>query len=195
MNRGPWIGTWLVPVVLLVLATGCASPKERFYTLSATPPSAFGNEAGFSVAITSVTIPEIVDRPQFVVRKAPNRVEIAEFDRWAEPLAAGISRVFAQDLARELGTPRIAIRAQAISLDADYQVTVDVLRFDAMLGDGVTFEALWRVRAAKGGSQRIGRSVVQEPVQASNYETLAAAHSRALQRCAREIAAAIRALQ
>jgi uncharacterized protein len=130
-----------------------------------------------------------------VVRKTANRVEIAEFDRWAEPLKVGIARVLAEGLARELGTSRVATQAQAISLDADYRVTFDVLRFDSTLGDGVALEAAWTVRAAKGGRSDIGRSVVQEPVQATGYEALAAAHSRALQRCAREIAAAIRTLQ
>jgi uncharacterized lipoprotein YmbA len=192
INRPVWIGKWLL---LLMLVAGCASPRERFYTLSAVPASAPGNEAGLSVLIAPVAVPEIVDRPQFVVRKTANRIEIAEFDRWAEPLKAGIARVLAEDLAQELGTPRVAAQAQAISRDADYRVTFDVFRFDSRLGDGIALEAAWTVRAAKGGRSRIGRSVVQEPVQAADYEALAAAHSRALQRYAREIAAAIRALQ
>jgi uncharacterized lipoprotein YmbA len=178
-----------------MLAVGCASPRERFYTLSAVPATVPGSEAGFSVLIAPVAVPEIVDRPQFVVRKTANRIEIAEFDRWAEPLKAGIARVLAEDLAQELGTPRVATQANAISLNADYRVTFDVVRFDSTLGDGIALEAAWMVRAAKGGNSRIGRSVVQEPVQAAGYEALAAAHSRALQRCAREIAAAIRALE
>lgn len=192
INRPISIGRWLV---LLMLATGCAtSPGDRFYTLSVAPAGAPGNEAGLSVLIAPVAVPEIVDRPQFVIRKTANRVEIAEFDRWAEPLKAGIARVLAENLAHELGTSRIAPQAYAISVDADYRVTFDVLRFDSTLGDGIALEADWAVRAAKGRSS-IGHSVVQEPVQAAGYEALAAAHSRALQRCAREIAVAIRALQ
>ena len=55
-----------------------------------------------------VSIPAEVDRPQFTVQVAPNRVAIDEFNRWAAPLNENIARVVAGDLAALLGTPRVA---------------------------------------------------------------------------------------
>jgi hypothetical protein len=40
-----------------------------------------------------VTVPDVVDRPQFVTRAGLNQVTINEFARWGEPLKGEIARV------------------------------------------------------------------------------------------------------
>ena len=57
-----------------------------------------------------------VDRPQFVVEVAPNRVELDEFNRWAAPLDDGVARGVAGNLATLLGTPRVTAAPLANSL-------------------------------------------------------------------------------
>ena len=58
----------LTSLMFLLLLGACASPlKERFYTLDAADPPAAAAGAP-SVAVSSVTVPELVDRPQIVVR-------------------------------------------------------------------------------------------------------------------------------
>ncbi|HET7158024.1 MAG TPA: ABC-type transport auxiliary lipoprotein family protein, partial [Burkholderiales bacterium] len=83
---------------------GCGtSPPERFYTLASEPaPTLSANTLANAVSIIvgPVSVPELVDRPQFVVRSGANRVEIAEQSRWAAPLKHEIPRVIADHLAR-----------------------------------------------------------------------------------------------
>jgi len=183
----------IVACLALALAAACSSPpKERYYTLTAAPGAAVPAGTAPSVAVGPVTVPEAVDQPQFVVQAGANEVSIYEFHRWAGPLKGEIARVIAANLAQDLGTTRVWSFAQTTLGAPDYQVLVDVQRFDSVLGEAVTIEALWTVRRAAGGAPRTGRSSVREPVSGAGFDALVAAHSRALARVSKDVAGAIR---
>lgn len=172
-------------LVLLMLSACAAPPRERFFMLDAPEPpmAAAGSPA---VGVGPVSIPEMVDRPQLVVRVGPNQVSIAEQARWAEPLKSAIARVVAANLASTLGA-RIASPRDP---SPDYRVVIDVQRFESIPGESVLVDAAWTV-VPKTGERRAGRSVVREKASGRDYEALAAAHSAALAAISREIAAAI----
>ena len=173
--------------------TGCAtSPTPKFYTLEA-PVQPAGN-ADFSVIVAAVTVPDIVDRPQLVLRIAANEVMLSEQARWAESLKSLIPRVLAANLALSLGDAYVSAYPQAIGSEADYLVVVDIQRFESVPGEAATVEAQWEVRMTQGksASQRNGRSIVREPVQGSDVDALVAAHGRALAQISRDIAEAVR---
>lgn len=173
---------WLLLVFIL---TACATPpRESFYTLNAPEPPAAAADAP-SIAVGPVMIPEIVDRPQIVVRLGPNQVQILEQARWAEPLKTGIARVVAANLAATLGA-RLAAGRNA---DADYRIALDIQRFESP-ADAVLIEALWTVTSKDG--RQSGRSVARQPIAAKGYASLAAAHSAALAAISKDIAAAIK---
>ena len=174
-----------IALLLLVLLLSCGSPpRERFFTLDAPEPPVAAADAP-SVAVGPVSVPELVDRPQFVVRVNANQVAIAEQARWAEPLKGAIARVVAANLAKDLGA-----RVQPRNGDADYRVLIDVQRFESTPADAVLLDAQWTVIGPKG-ARRGGRSLQREPVQGRDYDALAAAHSVALAKISQEIAAAI----
>ena len=170
-------------VALLLL--GCsAPPRERFFTLDAPEPPVAAPDAA-SIAVGPVSVPDMVDRPQLVLRTTAHEVVLAEQARWAEPLKSAIARVVAANLAAELGM-RLAARS-----DADYRVTLDILRFDSGPGEAALIDAAWTVIGPKG-ARRTGRSVVRQQAETKTYDGLAAAHSAALAAISREIAAAVR---
>ncbi|MEO7741628.1 MAG: PqiC family protein [Usitatibacter sp.] len=178
------------PLLCLLLVAACSSPiKENYYTLSGPQsPAPAGNAASISVFVGPVTVPEAVDRLAMVLRTSPNQVEISDSHLWAEPLKSAIPRALAETLMRELGTPNVRATRAGATPDVDYRVTVEVQRFDSSTQSGATLDALWSV-AGKGKS-RTGRSTYTEP--AADPAGLAAAHSRALERLGRDIAAAIK---
>lgn len=190
-----------ISLVLLALLSACAtSPSPRYYTLGgATPPLVQAAANPPSVWVAPVTLPESVDRPQMVVRVAPNRVAILDQHRWAEPLASAVSRSIAADLAALLGA-RVSAEAQHAAAGAQVRVLVDVQRFESVPGQGVTIEALWSVRRSADSEPQRGHSLVSEPLNESAkepkdspaYDAIAAAHVRALAALSREIAQAIR---
>jgi len=185
----------MAALLALPVFAGCgSSPKSTFYTLSSgAAPERAPATAPLSVAIGAVTVPDIVDRPQFVVRVAANQVTINEFARWAAPLKDEIPRVIADNLTRLLNGARVATHPQSGNADTDYLVAIGVQRFESALGDAATVEVLWTVRAPKDAAPKAGRSVVREPAQGKDYDALVAAHSRALAAVSRDIAEAIRA--
>lgn len=186
---------------------GCASsPPSRFYTLTpvavtpATPPAgtaaaAPAPTAALFVAVGPVTVPAVVDRPEFVVVSGANQLRLDEFNRWAAPLQDGMARVVAENLVVMLGTPRVILFPQALATDPDYRVAIEVRSFDSLPGVAAVQDAVWTIRRGKDGRTQTGRTSAREAVDNPSYEALAAAHSRAAGRLSQDVAAAIRELQ
>jgi len=178
----------------LVLLAGCSSPRVAYYTLNATAATDVAAPALGPVALGPVTLPDVLDRPQLVVRTGANRVEILETHRWAESLKSEIPRIIAQNLALLLKPARVSSYPQNAGLDADYRVLVDIQRIEMTAGEGVTLDALWSVRRSGGGTPQAGRTVASEPAGAPGYDSLVAAQSRALAVVSRDLAQALRTL-
>ena len=177
------------------LAAGCASsPPSRFYTLAATAPPAATPSTLF-VAVGPVTVPSVVDRPEFVVNAGPNELRLDEFNRWAAPLQDSVSRAIAENLGAILGTPRVILFPQQLATDPEYRVAVEVRTFESTPGAGTALDAVWTIRRAKDGRTQTGRTSARETVSDGSYEALAAAHSRAVTRLSQDIAGAIIAMQ
>ena len=185
----------LIAAMLAVAAlAGCASsPKAHFYTLSSGAAlERSETKTQYTVAIGPVTVPDIIDRPQIVTSSAATQVQLAEQERWASPVKSEISRVIADNLMRQLDGAYVYVYPHYVSTNPDYQVLLEVQRFDSKLGDAVNVEALWAVRPAQGGVVINGHSAVREPTNGDGYDALVSAHSRALSTVSRDIAEAIR---
>ena len=180
-------------VMVTVAGCGTSSPSH-FYTLDATATSEGAADTAISVVVGPVSLPASVDRPQFVIQLAPNQVSIDEFHRWAAPLDDNIVQVIAGNLAVLLGTSQVA-RAQYVDFTPTYRVTIDIQRFESIPEKTALIDALWSVRKTTGGQTQSGHTLAREPVQGKDYDSLAAAHSRALLQLSRDIAAAIQAEQ
>ena len=179
---------------------GCgSSPEPRFYTLSAGGNSGSDRSekamADYSVSVGPVTLPEIVDRPQLVVRVGANQVALLDDHRWAEPLRDGIPRVVAENLAQLLGARQVVSYPNNVSFDPEYRVLLDIQRFESMPGQTVTIDALWTVRPASGGEPKRGRSAAREQTGGDGYDALVTAYGRALATVSRDISEAIRSIE
>ena len=179
-------------VAVTLAACGGTPVKESFYTLSSVGGASAPKANAPSIFVGPISVPESVDRNQMVLRTGANEVEISEQYRWAEPLKAAIPRVIGDTLSRELGTSRVLTSRSAAALPVDYRVAIEIQRFDSSLVEGATVDALWTITKVDGGTRRSGRTRVTEPVASKDPGALAAAHSRALDRVGRDIAAALR---
>jgi uncharacterized protein len=187
------LGRVLAVALVAIVAAGCGtSAPARFYTLDATAAHDGVPLAHATVLVEPVAIPAAVDRPQFVVQVAPNRVEVDEFNRWVAPLGDSIARVVARDLTVLLGSSADVTTQPVANVKPDYRVTIDVERFESNMGEAALIDAVWTVNRTAGRETHSGRTVAREPVQGDSFDALAAAHSRALARISSDIAAAIR---
>jgi uncharacterized lipoprotein YmbA len=185
--------------IYLLITGGCATTEPaRFYTLS--PLAIPGLEAeaageGIAIGVGPIKLPEHLDRPQIVVRTSRNELKLAEFDRWAGSLGDDFSRVLAENLSILLSTHRVSLYPWRKSVPVEYQVVVDVARFDGDLGGNAALVARWTVF---GGHNKkvlfMEKSRISEPSGGRGFEAMVAAQSRALGHLSREIADAIKAL-
>jgi len=184
----------LAAAVLLLLPACAESPPTQFYTLSGMQlPPAGTNAPKTVVGVGPVTLPEYLDRPQIVTRASGNRVVLASFHSWVEPVDSMFTRVLVGNLSSLLATDNVVTLPQRRPLPLDYQVEVDVDRFDGDLSGRAVLDARWRV-FGKDGERLIreGRSTIIEPAAApDSYEALVAAMSQALAQMSRDIASTI----
>jgi uncharacterized lipoprotein YmbA len=155
------------------------------------PAGVVSAPASFSVAVTPVTLPEFVDRPQLVITTAGSRVNMLETHRWAEPLKNAIPRLLADNISHILGTNRVSSYPQSASHDADYRITADFLHFESS-ADAVTVEAIWNFRSSGDSPRKVKRFKISEPVGEDSNESRVAAYSRAIAALSRDIADALR---
>ena len=189
--------TWAGILACCMLA-GCAStPAPHFYTLGSQPsvnqPTRIkqSGPAGAGVTIASLTIPELVDRPQLVLRSSGNRVSVLDNQRWAESLKTGIARVLATNLADQLATSAVGLPTVRSTRKGDVTVSIDITRFDSTLNGIVRIDARWTVRGAADAPASSGDASAQEPGGATIDEVVAA-YDRALAQIADALARTVR---
>ena len=194
----------IVLIILGAVLSGCIttnpSQPAKFYLLSPMSeskkaPQVETGEGCFAIGVGPVRIPQYLNRPQIVSRKSTIELFLDEFNKWAEPLEDNFTRVLAENLANILHTEPIAIFPSRGSIPVDYRVTVDVIRFDGMMGKDITLIARWAIF----GKEReellsIRRSVYTEPAGENTYKILVLAKSRAIEKLSKDIAAAIKEL-
>jgi len=92
MKTRYWLITLTLICGLVVVLAGCSrSPRASFYVLEPTAKAGdhLPAQNAPTVRVAAITLPEMVDRPQLVVRGEGSRVNILEMHRWAEPLKRG----------------------------------------------------------------------------------------------------------
>ena len=181
----------LLMIAVLVTLQACGTAPSRYYRLDSAATAMGAQALPATVMVGPVSVPAAVDRPEFVLTDGPNRVEVEEFDRWAAPLDDSIARAVAGDLSVLLATPNVAT-APLADFKPDYNVAINVQRFESDKGNAALVDAVWAVSSA-AGKTRSGRTVARETVQGEGFDALAAAHSRAIAQLSSDIAAAIRA--
>lgn len=191
---GALLGVWLLGACTVV----AQSPSTEFYALSAldeqmAPPK--GANRDISIAVGPVELPEILDRPQIVTRSGRNELEIAEFHRWGGSIRDEFTRVLGENLSILLGTDQVATYPWRNTTVFDYQVTVNVTRFDATLGQTARLTARWMVFGARQGRVLLSRkSRLSEPADGLTHGAAVAAMNQTLDNFSQEIAAAIRGI-
>jgi len=93
------------------------------------------------VFIKSLIFPDYLDRPQMIIRKDQVQIEVKEFKRWAEPLKVSFLRVFNESMLQEgiIATQHKQFRQERFN----YQLSLEVLRFEASVDNKVNLKVQW----------------------------------------------------
>jgi len=194
---------WVCLLVCFVPA-GCsfleARPDpSRYFALASLPRTgqraqdAAGTNA-LVLGIGPIKFPGYLDRQQFVTRISQNRFAVAENDRWAEPLEENFSRVLSQNLSILLQTERIVAYPWERSQQPNYQIQVEVLRFESNAEHVVELWARWSIMDGAKKTISVRESYLTHPARDKSTEASVASMSELVSDLSKEIAAAIRAL-
>lgn len=150
----------LLAGMLIVLAACGSTPPSDYYVLSAAATETPTGDSP-SLGVGPVSIPEYLNRNSMVFNRDGNKLEIASFARWAEPLESGISRVLSINLASRLNTEDIQVFPWHPSQAPDYAVGVRLLVLDSN-SVRAQLVAEWSLRTKKDGSAEVRRIVSLE---------------------------------
>jgi uncharacterized lipoprotein YmbA len=196
-------GTFVI--VCLVLLGGCLGTRTQkptdFYLLqplnSSIEEQGTISDEGIVLGIGPVRVRDYLNRPQIVTRTSTNEITIHEFHYWGEPLNSNFTTILAQNLSVLLSTDRILIfpyRSKQ-ELPPDYQVAVDVIRFDGEPGVEATLLAQYYIlEFEKNQRKQIAtrQPSLSKPLTDKSFETLVATMSELVGDLSREIAEQIK---
>ncbi len=204
-------------LVLLPTLVGCGkSDPTRFYVLTSAASTGPGSQSpsareGVAIGVGPVVLPQYLDRPEIATRDSQNKLTLAEFDQWGGRLEDNFARVLAENLAGLLETDRVSIFPWKLGTPVDYQVEVNVKRFEADPDGKVVLRARWVItRAADAEVLSMSRSSFGGAADGSDlgkpqfsatprepeapkidYDALVADMSRAVEALSRDIATTI----
>lgn len=177
---------------LAIAMAGCATaPQSQYYTLVAPAERLPADvpQAPFAIDISSVEVPQQVDRPQIVLSlKDGAQVTLLNDSQWAAPLSDEVRSALSRKLSRKLGTLQIDSRVAPKKLPL-WQLSVTVNRFESVYGNHALLEATWRQAPRNGadGASAICSVAIQVPVE-QGMPSLVEGHQRALDELARLMA-------
>lgn len=190
----------LAAVGLSVLVTGCGRPlggsatPSRFYVLTpVTAPvpveSTSTKKRSPTIGVALVELPDHLKREEIVTRPTENRVDLADFDRWAGQLGDNISNVLALNLSNWVPSDRVIVLGSSRSVTFTYRVNVDIATFEQVPSGDVKLIAVWQIFRGDGNRLlTMQKADISTPVTSTGYDAITAAMSGALGELSRQIA-------
>ena len=201
-----WTLAGIVLIACFVLLGGClgkgTQKATRFYLLQPIYDTSSGERAskegeGVMLAIGPVRVREYLSRPEIVTRSRENKIVVHDFHSWGEPLDRNFTVVLGGNLSSLLSTDRIVFFPWRRRPNFDYQVVVDVVRFEGDLGAEASLIVhyyIWAVGEGEVEDKRMGtwKSSFSRQTKDDSYEALAAAMSELVGDLSLEIAEKIK---
>ncbi len=192
----------IITMSALLLLGGClglggGTPPTRMYMLQALPGPEAGSPTAASdpaVVVGPIKLANYLQRSNIVTYSRQNELQIADFDKWAEPLEEGFARVLGESLSQLIPTNRIMLFPWRRALRIDYQVSVGVVQFGTTAEDEAVLTARWHLLGKDGKTVLASRrSHFTAPVTGDDYDARVSAMSQTLADLSREIAAEVKA--
>ncbi len=183
------------------LGGGSQAPATKYYVLNSLNTAENETQSVTDlkeaiVVIGPLTLSQVLDRPQIVIRHSDNEIRIADLDRWAEPLHENFIRAVIDNLAVLLSSGSVIKFPPATSIPVAYQVIIDVSRFDGDPEDEVVLRARWAILGDNGETMLLKQqSVLNEPTKGDTIAEMVAAQSRLVAKLSRNIAEALKTLE
>jgi uncharacterized lipoprotein YmbA len=180
------------------------TPATRFYVLNSIynqenvsrPQPVINLDENVSLGIGPVRLSQVLDRPQIIMRTSQNEIRVADLDRWAAPLQENITNVLTDNLTTLLSTGSILKFPWKTTLPIEYQIVLEITRFDGMPGGNVDLRARWAILGENGRNVYAkAKTVLTERIGGDTIAEMVSALSRLVAKLSLEIAQEIKRLE
>lgn len=142
----------LITIFALGLSACGVSPKTHLYVLDAGHDLPTKTE-GLGIGVWKVRLSELLDRPEIVSRNGEHEIELADFHHWAGHLGPNIDAMIVQGLSQRLDTGNVVTSPWSLHKVNDYQVKIDITRFDGQLSGEAVVSGTWVLLNGKGNKE------------------------------------------
>ena len=200
--------TGVVLITIMLAFSGCLggasqTPATKFYVLNSldgteniAQPSPITVLKDAAIGVGPIRLSQVLDRPHIILRTSHNEIRVADLDRWAAPLNENLTNVLVDNLSILLSTGQILKFPWKTTIPIDYQIVMDITRFDGMPEGNVDLRARWGILGDSGRKVLAkGKSVLTEPVGGDTIAEMVTAQSRLVAKLSQDIAEEIKKLE
>ena len=201
------VKTTLIALGACVFAAGCSplAPQpdhSKFFILAplsdgsgpAATSASSKADSPLTIGVGPIDFPDYLRRPEVVTRESLNQLDLSAEKRWGEPLDKNFARVFSENIALLLNTQQIEKYPWPVRTHVDYQITVDVQRFETTSDGRSQLVARWIIKDGVSGKDLYASETAASAPVGSGETGASAALSSDLGTLSREIAAHITSL-
>jgi len=184
--------------LVFLSACGATTSPTQFYVLA--PPEVFGKKAQseaseLSLGIGPIEMPRYLDRPQIVTKASRYKLNLAEFDQWAEPLKDNLSRVLVENISTILGTERVSKFPSRRPSTPDYQISINILSMDVSRSNSAHLNSIWSIyKPGLSTAVAVGKSNLEKKIETEGYEGVVEAMSINLMQLSIDISSRVKLL-
>ena len=198
-----------VLLTVVLVFNGCLggpskAPATRFFVLNSLyseentnrPEPVAVLDKSTLIGVGPIKLSQALDRPQIIMRTSQNEIRVADLERWAMPLRENILNVLVDNLTALLVTGSILKFPWKASIPLDYQIVMEITRFDGLPGDRVDLRARWGILTADGETVLLKRKLtLTNPVEGDTIAEMVTAQSQLVAKLSHAIAVEIKQLE
>ena len=113
-------------------------------------PAVATSNSSLTIGIGPIDFPDYLRRLEVVTRASPNQLDLSAEKRWGEPLDKNFARVFSENISRLLNTQQIEKYPWPVRTHIDYQIDVNVQRFETTSDGQSQLTARWVIKDGTG---------------------------------------------
>ena len=180
----------LIIIVILISSCSTLGTKEtHYYSLKSqeTTDIHLGNSE-LSIGLGPFEFPQLLDRPHLITRDSKHNIKRADYHQWGGSLEREFLEVLADHLEANLGTSQLFIYPWNNRRRPEYQIRLNLSRFDGELGGKITLSIRWQILSNNGKELVASQhSQIFVATKGSGYSDYVSALAKAVEKLAYEI--------
>lgn len=186
----------ILPLFLLLCSAciqlGGEHQPNRFYLLEPiAETNATINTEQIQLEISPIEFPSYLDRPQIVTRDQANTIQIANHDRWAEPLPDNFLRTLQENLFKQLPEVRIGSAPWRTNDSPSFLLKLSINRFDGIVGKQTEVDIRWTLSSTQTNTELLHEHYQAQLPTGDSYQAMIGGLNIALADLSKKIATAL----